>query len=188
LSVATPSDWHDRSVAGRDAAGGHLLPNLSLYLVGNSKMTMRRVATAAAVAGLLVGCGESGPALVPVHGTVTLNGKPLEGALVSFQPDASMEDAIPAEDVTGPNGNYKALTKGRSGVMPGKYKVVVSKSLIEMAKVRPEFKDDPFMAQLSLGPNEGKSAAQRDKEKIEGTFEREITEGGVQDFDVKRKE
>ncbi len=151
-------------------------------------MKMRRVATAAAVAGFLVGCGESGPKLVPVTGTVTLNGKPLEGAVVSFQPDASMPGAMPAEDVTGPDGNYKALTKGRSGVVPGKYKVVVSKSLIDMTKVRPEFKDDPFMAQLSLGPNEGKTTAQRNKEKIEGTFDREVPpEGGVQDFDVKRK-
>jgi len=151
-------------------------------------MKIRRVATAAAVAGFLVGCGESGPDLVPVTGTVTLNGKHLEGAVVSFQPEASMLGALPAEDVTGPDGNYKALTKGRSGVMPGKYKVVVSKSLIDMTKVRPEFKDDPFMAQLSLGPDERKTTAQRDKEKIEGTFDREIPpEGGVQDFDVKRK-
>ena len=152
-------------------------------------MKIRHVASAAAVAGFLVGCGESGPTLVPVSGTVTLNGKPLEGAVISFQPvDVSTPGAMLAEDVTGPDGNYKALTKGRSGVMPGKYKVVVSKSLIDMTKVRPEFKDDPFMAQLSLGPPEGKTTAQRNKEKIEGTFDREIPpEGGVQDFDVKRK-
>jgi hypothetical protein len=153
-------------------------------------MKMSRIATAAAVAGILVGCGEgeSGPKLVPVSGTVTLNGKPLEGATVSFQPDGSTPGVMPAEDITGPDGNYKAITKGRSGVAPGKYKVVVSKSLLDMSKVRPEFKDDPFMAQLSLGPPEGKTTAQRNKEKIEGTFDREIPpEGGVQDFDVKRK-
>jgi len=151
-------------------------------------MKMRHVATAAAVAGLLVGCGESGPKLAPVTGTVTLNGKPLEGAVVTFQPDGSTPGAMPAEDVTGPDGNYKAITKGRSGVMPGKYKVLVSKALIDETKVNPAFKDDPYMAQLSLGPDEGKSTAQRKKEKIEGTFDREVPpEGGPQDFDLKKK-
>jgi len=150
-------------------------------------MKMCRCAAAAvAAAGLLVGCGESGPKLVPVSGTVTLNGKPLEGASIAFQPTS--QDGIPAGDVTGPDGNYKAITKGRSGVMPGKYKVVVTKSLIDPAKIRPEFKDDPSMAQLSLGPMEGKTEVQRKKEQLEGTFEREIPpEGGVQDFDVKGK-
>jgi len=143
---------------------------------------------AAAAAWFLVGCGESGPKLVPVSGTVTLNGKPLEGASVAFQPDASLQDGLPAGDVTGPDGNYRANTKGRSGVMPGKYKVVVTKTLIDPAKIRPEFKDDPAMAQLSLGPMEGKTAAQRKKEVIEGSFEREVPpEGGPQDFDVKAK-
>src|SRR3954463_16414571 len=81
-SVPTPSDWHDRPVAGRDSAAGHLLPNDSLFLMGDPKMKRKGAAIAATVAGFLVGCGDSGPKLVPVTGTVTLNGKPLEGAVV----------------------------------------------------------------------------------------------------------
>jgi len=152
-------------------------------------MKIRRYATAAAMAGFLVGCGgESGPKLVPLTGTVTLNGKPLEGAVVSFEPDASFKGGFPANDVTGPDGNYKVFTKGRSGIMPGKYHVVVTKSLIDPSKIRPEFKDDPYMAQLSLGPLGEKSTEQRKKEQIEGSFDREVPpEGGVQDFDVKKK-
>lgn len=118
---------------------------------------------------------------------MTLNGKPLEGAVVTFEPDASVKDGIPANDVTGPDGNYRAFTKGRVGIMPGKYHVLVTKSLIDTAKIRPEFKDDPFMAQLSLGPPE-RAKDQRKKEQIEGTFDREVPpEGGEQSFDLKSK-
>jgi hypothetical protein len=128
------------------------------------------------------------PKLVPVSGTVTVNGKPLEGALVSFQPDLSAKSGLPAQDVTGPDGNYLARTKGRSGVVPGKYHVVVTKSLLDASKAPAEFKDDPFMAQLSQGPLAEKTPAQREKEQIEQSFDCEIPpEGGVQDFDVKRK-
>lgn len=151
-------------------------------------MKMWRCAAAAVAAGLLLGCGESGPKLAPVTGTVTLNGKPLEGAVVSFQPDSSFAEGIPANVRSGPDGNYKAFTNGRSGVMPGKYRVVVTKSLIDPSKINPEFKDDPYMAQLSLGPMAEKSPAQRKKEQIEDTFVREIPpEGGVQNFDLKSK-
>ena len=143
---------------------------------------------AVAAAGLLVGCGDSGPKLAPVSGIVTLNGKPLEGAVVTFEPDASVKDGIPANDVTGPDGNYRAFTKGRVGVMPGKYHVVVTKSLIDEAKIRPEFKDDPFMAQLSLGPPETRTKEQRKKQQIEGTFDREVPpEGCEHSFDLKAK-
>lgn len=148
-------------------------------------MKMSRCLSAAAVAALVIGCGESGPKLVPVTGTVTHNGKPLEGAAVSFFPDLSTnKEARAGEDVTGPSGNYKVMTKGRSGLAPGKYHVVVSKLLIDAAKVPEAFKDDPYMATMSpAGPGKTKKDT---PDKIEGEFDRDIPpEGGVQDFDVK---
>jgi len=154
---------------------------------------MKRVvglAVAALIAPSLLGCGGGGPALVPVSGTVTLNGKPLEGASVVFTPDASTKDAYVARDVTGPSGNYKAITNGRSGVAPGKYKVSIMKSRIDVSKAPEEFKDDPYMAKLSLGPDDSprKSRAKNSaaSDEIKGEFDCEISAATpVQDFDVK---
>jgi hypothetical protein len=158
-------------------------------------MTKVYAAAFAALAALAGGCGDSGPALVPVTGTVTLNGKPFEGATVSWIPDPSNKNALPGEDVTGPSGNYKAISMGRSGLVPGKYKVVISK--MPAAPTGPTAdmaREDPFMAKLGAesaaeasrkAPTKKKEAA---AEKIEQTFEREIPpSGGPQDFDVKAK-
>lgn len=134
------------------------------------------------------GCG-SGPRLASVSGTVTLNGKPLEGAVVQFFPDASNKEGLPAEDKTGPEGNYKIMTNGRSGVVPGKYRVMVSKAPEASAAIAGQFQDDPFMAQLSStpeGPARGKAAKDAKSMKIEQEFERDVApEGGTIDFDVK---
>lgn len=151
-------------------------------------MKKRRFATAVAMAAVLVGCGDSGPKLVPVSGKVTVNGKPLEGAAVSFQPDPSAKEVFPAEDVSGPDGTYRAKTKGREGVVPGKYHIVVTKSLLDPSKAPADFKDDPFMAQLSQGPIAEKTPAQREKEMIEASFDRDVSpDGGEQNFDIQRK-
>jgi hypothetical protein len=137
----------------------------------------------------LSGCGGGGPKLVAVTGTVTLNGKPLEGAEVVFLPDVSNPNGLPGNDVTGPAGNYKVMTQGRSGLVPGKYKVVVKKSTVDVSKVPEEFKDDPYMVSLATEDPGGKKPRKADKpNEIKGEFERDVPEaGGVQDFDVKAK-
>src|SRR5207248_798293 len=105
---------------------------------------------------------NSGPKLVPVSGVVTLDGKPLEGATVSFLPIPSNEMGQLGEDITSPSGDYTAMTKGRSGLVPGKYRVVVTKFLIDPAKIHVAFKDDPFMAQLvASGPDLAKAKKKR---------------------------
>ena len=106
--------------------------------------------------------------------------------------DPPHKDGLPGEDITGPQGNYKINSKGRSGLVPGKYHVVISKDMVEPSKVNEQFKEDPFMASLSAGPEVGrdaaKLAAERAKARIETAFDREVPpEGGQQDFDVKRK-
>jgi hypothetical protein len=150
---------------------------------------MKRCLAVVAIAATAFGCGGSGPNLVSVTGTVTLDGKPLEGAVVTFHPDPSNKEGRPAEDITGASGNYKANTGGRSGLVPGKYHVVVTKAPQTNTAVNEAFKEDPFMAQLSsTGPEVGRDAQKRKdaKDKIEGEFDREIPpEGGPQDFDVK---
>src|SRR5438132_12905643 len=106
------------------------------------------IVTAAVLAGLS-GCGGGGPKLVNVTGTVTLNGKPLSGADIVFTPDQSTKDAFVGSDVTGPEGNFKVMSNGRAGVAPGKYKVIVSKSLVQVTSVPDEFKEDPYMMKLA---------------------------------------
>jgi len=146
---------------------------------------------AAGLAALLIGCGESGPSLVPISGTVTLNGAPLEGATVVFTPDASNELGQPAMDTTGPNGNFKAMTNNRSGVVPGKYRVSIVKAPAPPESTSPEFEGDPFMAQLSAsGPGGATKKKKNDpaSQTIEGSFDREVSaEEPILDFDVKSK-
>jgi hypothetical protein len=146
---------------------------------------MTRSALAAIVLAVsMIGCGDGGPKLVPVGGVVTLSGKPLEGAFVRFDPLPVNKEGLPGEDTTGPEGNYKAMTKGRSGLVPGKYHVVVIKLLKAASK------DDPFMDQLTAEvPDVGKNAKQKNAaEQIEAQFDREVhSTGGTLDFDITGK-
>ena len=86
----------------------------------------------AVLAACLVGCarGPDGPTLVPVSGTVTLEGKPLSGALVTFIPTGDTRGT----DVSGRTdgeGRYRLATpKGREGAPIGTYKVTVSRLLL----------------------------------------------------------
>lgn len=79
----------------------------------------------------LVGCGGSDrPKLVKATGTVTLDGKPLEGALVGFQPmtDAKSKYHRPSSAVTDASGKFLLGTYDKDdGVPVGKYKVGVQK-------------------------------------------------------------
>lgn len=140
------------------------------------------------------GCGrEEGPNLVKVNGVVTLNGAPLEGAEVLFTPDPSNQRGLAGNDVSGPSGNYKVMTLGRSGLVPGKYKVRVTKSTAEKPKTgMSDTEADPYMEQLAAetaakggqGGRQGVAAPTV----ITQEFDREIPpEGGVQDFDLNDK-
>lgn len=68
---------------------------------------------------LATGCGsaESGRG-VPISGTITFDGKPLEGATVTF-----MNDTFVGFGRTDAEGNYRLA----QGALPGKNKVVISK-------------------------------------------------------------
>jgi len=150
------------------------------------------IAVAAVVVSGLSGCGGGGPKLVPVSGTVTLNGKPFKDAEITFIPDGSSEDGLPGLDKTGPEGNYVAMTNGRRGLVPGKYKVFVKKLLLDPNKFAAGFKDDPYMARYSLEPmipgsgSVQTAAKSTEPTEIKGEFESEVPpEGGTLDYDVK---
>lgn len=92
----------------------------------------------------IVGCGDedSRVSLVPVEGTVTENGQPFEGAIITFLPENANKDQTTGVDRTGLGGSFKAMYRNRPGLAPGKYRVVVSKTSEARGKKIPEaFKD-----------------------------------------------
>ncbi|RMG00676.1 MAG: carboxypeptidase regulatory-like domain-containing protein [Planctomycetota bacterium] len=73
----------------------------------------------------LAGCGKKGPQLTPVEGVVTLDGQPLEGAMVLFEPQ---EGGRPATGLTDAQGHFtlKTLEPG-DGAQVGVNAVAVTK-------------------------------------------------------------
>jgi hypothetical protein len=76
----------------------------------------------------LLGCGPEGVSLegvVPVSGTVTQGGAPLEGAAVTFAPT---DGGRTASGLTDENGEFVLTTlQPGDGAMPGSYKVAITK-------------------------------------------------------------
>lgn len=75
----------------------------------------------------LAGCGGSSgfPKTYPVTGTVKLNGKPIDGAMVTFQMESGKENAIGTTDK---NGEFSlSMFRPGDGAVPGKYKVAIKK-------------------------------------------------------------
>lgn len=83
----------------------------------------------------IAGCGKSSPKLHPATGTVTLDGKPLADATVSFVPAAG----APSDGKTDSAGKYTIMTNGLPGMPAGACKVAVSKftSAGEMPSMAP---------------------------------------------------
>jgi hypothetical protein len=148
-------------------------------------MISRKWHSSALLALWLAGCG-AGPNLLPVTGTVTLNGKPLEGATVTFYPDDGNSVKTTGHDTTGPEGNYKLSSGERFGVAAGKYKVIISKLAAKPGVTIPdEFKKDPVMAKMAGLTKESLPPSVSDA--AEGTYTREVKQGAenVFEFDVK---
>jgi hypothetical protein len=75
------------------------------------------------------GCGD--PKLVSVSGRVTLDGQPLPGAHVVFQPIAAGKDVNPGSGsygITDANGRYTLtlVDTGQSGAFIGKHRVEIT--------------------------------------------------------------
>ncbi|MBI3464051.1 MAG: carboxypeptidase regulatory-like domain-containing protein [Planctomycetes bacterium] len=80
------------------------------------------------VCGMMCGCQDAGddrPNVVPVRGTVTLRGTPVEGAEIKFEPKTGLTSAFGVTDAA---GNYELTTfQGGDGAQPGEYIVTVFK-------------------------------------------------------------
>jgi hypothetical protein len=72
------------------------------------------------------GCGTSGPQVAPVHGRVTLDGRPLARADITFQPEGAQRASIGRTDE---DGRYElAYKRGQPGAIVGKHTVQVEVS------------------------------------------------------------
>jgi hypothetical protein len=95
-----------------------------------------RLLTCALLAVLLaLGCGRgSSSGLVPVTGTVTLDGQPLAGATVGFLPQGDLKGGGGGGG-TDAAGKYQVLSSGsQKGLLPGRYKVTISRRLMPDGK------------------------------------------------------
>jgi hypothetical protein len=119
-------------------------------------MRRLRYLTAAAVIVWVVGCGGDGLKRVPVKGRVTAKGDPVGNATISFMPT----DATKGEGGIGntdSDGNYilTGSRQGDTGVVPGQYKVRVSRFVDRDGSVLPpDFKeaDNPHAKQSVPAP------------------------------------
>lgn len=98
---------------------------------------------------VLAGCGgdkrgADAPKLVPVTGTLTLDGKPLGSALVTFIPSGSTRGRG-ASGATDENGRFELSEEGNKGAPAGQYRVVCNKW------VMPNGSDFPRDSKVSPG-------------------------------------
>lgn len=70
-----------------------------------------------------LGCGPGGPELADVSGKVTMDGEPLDNALVTFTP---VEGGRASSGKTDENGHYTLAYADRMGAVVGKHKVRVT--------------------------------------------------------------
>jgi hypothetical protein len=127
----------------------------------------------------LVGCSsETGPKLVRVIGTITINGHPLGGAEITFLPMGS----TPGDGSRGrtrADGTFRLVAlKGGAGAVPGQYKVIISKLVL------PDGSD--FPANSEIPPIES-SAREKLPQKYSDAQNTELTatvssDGGTIDF------
>lgn len=82
---------------------------------------------------LFFGCGsDSRRPTFPVTGTVKLNGKPVDGAVVTFQLTEGKESAIASTDK---DGSYSlSMFRPNDGALAGQYKVSITKFDVEPVK------------------------------------------------------
>ncbi len=81
------------------------------------------ISTFACLLAALTGC--AGEKLTSVSGVVTLDGKPVEGATVTF---ASEDGKTTASGSSDASGNFSLMSGEKTGAPAGNYKVMVTKS------------------------------------------------------------
>jgi hypothetical protein len=114
-----------------------------------------------------VGCGDA--KTVKVQGTVTLDGKPLAGAMVTFLP-LSEKEGRAGGGRTDSGGNFRLTTfKTDDGLLPGQYRVTVVMPDDDRANVTGgnpmEMDEKAKRAYFSKGSSQGRREAAKRKTK-----------------------
>lgn len=132
---------------------------------------------------LLTGCGGGveQPKLAPANGTVTLDGSPAAGVLVTFIPSASTE-GNGGMTMTDEAGKYEITHRsGEPGIQPGQYSVIFSKFETPDGKsIEPDVQPESVGAKQVL-PANYTSADKTDQQVQVGEA------GGTFDFDLQSK-
>ena len=96
------------------------------------QMTSAPIGWLMLLAALVSGCSGSGAAVAPVNGRVTLDGAPLAGARIRFQPEAS--GGSPSYGTANQNGHYVlGYKRGQPGALIGRHTI----------RIEPGAHDDP---------------------------------------------
>jgi hypothetical protein len=86
------------------------------------------------------GCGSSGPELAPVSGHVRLDGRPLQDASITFQPDDAKRPSYGSTDA---EGRYQlAYRRGEEGALVGNHtvRITVSREIVRNPpRILPEY-------------------------------------------------
>lgn len=134
--------------------------------------------------GFCIGCGgEPGlKGLISATGTVTYQGKPVEGAQVVLSPETSGGRAAAGQ--TDAEGRFRLNSlKQNDGVMPGTYQVMISKRKVVGSMTADEARE---WFRTNAGPPPGKPIKNSLPEKYgnveESELTVEVTVGGENDF------
>lgn len=118
---------------------------------------------------LAVGCGRGdGPELVPVTGTVKLDGQPLPGATIHFIPQGK-KGGRPAKAVTDDDGDFEMkYSAANKGVPPGRYEVrITTLSVDENDNEIPEKLPDRYHVKAANNPEMVKEVKADEKNEFE---------------------
>jgi hypothetical protein len=105
--------------------------------------------------GVIAGCAGGGGeedsyALVPVEGKLTLDGRPLEGATITFNASQGNNPPTNGGDITGADGSFSAKYRNRPGLAPGSYKITVHQPRAALPGKPPPPDLDPYMMTLAI--------------------------------------
>lgn len=114
-----------------------------------SRISIRRVVSfvfaGVALAVGLTGCGQNGPKLAKVTGVVTLDGKPVPGAVLTFIPRTP--DGSPSYGATDQNGRYEMhFSSKKAGALLGDHDVEIVTEKIskrELAEIKAQGESAP---------------------------------------------
>ncbi len=104
-----------RAVSTASRLSHHVVIDLTLFCL---RTASARIASLILLAGLLPGCSGRGPEVVPVSGRVTLDGAPLAGARIRFEPEATY--GSPSYGAADQDGHYAlGYKRGQAGALIG---------------------------------------------------------------------